>query len=238
MKLMQAPKLIRYTTARFARAQVRVSKDGRFSLLDVLKALGLEDMAAVESVLTAQNLEVTRYDFGGGPEPTVRGQQIALLAFALETPEARQWRRRAQEMLGRYFEGDIQLAAEIAERNPEPQTRRWLAARLESIEARKNLMSVVAKHGGQGPVYGQLGSLSNQSVLKMNSVELRRQRGVKSTRDGLTALELKRLSYLETATAKAIEERKIKGNQEILELHRRNAEAEKKVWETAGDKVS
>jgi hypothetical protein len=237
MKLMSSPQIIRHTTARLGRANVRVSRDGRFHLLEVLAAFGITEDALVEQVVTAQNLEVSRYDFGQGAEPVIRGQQIALLAFALETPEAKAWRKKAQEMLGRYFEGDIQLAAEIAERNPEPQTRRWLAARLESIESRKKLMSVVAKHGGEGEVYGQLGSLSNQSVLKMNSTQLRQQRGVKSTRDGLTATELKRLSYLETATARSIEERQVKGNQQILELHRRNAEAEKKVWET-GDKVS
>lgn len=222
----------RVFTSRLGRANVRMSRDGRFHLLDVLKALGLEEIALNESV------ETTRYDFGEGPQPSVRGQQVAQLAFTLQTPEAKAWRKRAQEMLGRYFDGDIQLAAEIAERNPEPGTRRWLAARLESIEARKSLMKVVAKHGGGGEVFQQVSSLSNQSVLQMDSTQLRRQRGVKSTRDGLTALELKRLSYLESVTAKAIEEKKALGNQQILEVHRKNAEAEQKIWDSSGGKAS
>lgn len=215
-----------------------MSRDGRFHLFDVLKVFGIEDLTEVEAVIREQNLETTRYDFGEGPQPTVRGQQVALLAFALQTPEAKRWREKAQEMLGRFFDGDIQLAAEIAERNPEPETRRWLAARLESIESRKKLMSVVAKHGGEGEVYQRVSSLSNQSVLQMNSTELRSKRSVKSTRDGLTALELKRLSYLESATAQAIEEKQAKGNEQILELHRKNAEAERKVWDPSDDKAS
>lgn len=236
--MMLNNKTSRVFTTRLGRHTVQVSRDGRFHALEVFKALGIEETDSIQKLIKDHQLETTRFDFGEGAVPTLRGVQIAKLAFALATPEAKRWRERAAELLGRYFDGDIQLAAEIAERNPEPETRRWLAARLESIESRKKLMSVVAKHGGAGEVYQQVSSLSNQSVLKMNSTELRKKRAVKSTRDGLTALELKRLSYLESVTAKAIEENQAKGNDQILELHRRNAEAERKAWHPSDDKAS
>lgn len=47
----------------------------------------------------------------------------------------------------------------------------------------------------------------------------------------MSTTELLRLSYLETATSKAIEQRQVKGNDQILRLHRQNAEIEQQLWE-------
>ncbi|MCD0167904.1 DNA damage response protein DdrC, partial [Deinococcus sp. 12RED42] len=131
----------------------------------------------------------------------------------------------------RTLQGDVRLAAQIAERNPDPESRRWLAARLESTHARRDLMSTVARHGGAGNVYGQLGSISNRSVLGTDSATIRRERGVKQTRDGLNATELLRLAYLDTASARAIQERGAQGNAAILRLHEFVARRERLGWE-------
>ena len=128
----------------------------------------------------------------------------------------------------------MRLSAEIAEANPDPQAGRWLHARLENQNARKTLMSTVARHGGSAEIYGQLGSISNASVLGMDSATLREQRGVKATRDGLNTDELLRLSYLESATARAIAERGVQGNAAILRVHRQLAAQERQTWQSAG----
>ncbi|AFZ67129.1 hypothetical protein Deipe_1589 [Deinococcus peraridilitoris DSM 19664] len=212
----------------------RTSPDGRLSALDALRALG-EDEGNWELLCAKYDLGTGHYDFGAphGAEPTLSYDQFSLLAFALQTPEAKRWRVRAREMLAGYLEGDVRLAAEIAERNPEGEKRRWLSARLESVEARKRFMSTVARHGGEGSVFQQVSSLSNRSVLNMNSAAFRRERGVRDTRDGMTASELMRLTYLETASAQAIEAHAARGNEQILELHRKNADNERKVWQSA-----
>lgn len=214
---------------------VRTSPDGRLSAFDALRALGLPGGIDWATLSEAHRVGAGDFDFGTevGPEPTVTWAQIAVLAFAIQTPEARRWRERAQSLLTGYLEGDVTLAAEIAERNPDAEKRRWLSARLESTEARKRFMSTVAKHGGQGEVFRQVSSLSNRSVLNMNSAAFRRERGVRDTRDGMTAAELMRLTYLETASAQAIEAHGARGNEQILGLHRKNADNERKVWETA-----
>ena len=210
---------------KFGRYTVRTTPDGRLNAADALRALG----AAGHDVGTGAG----HFDFGTGSEVTLTHAQFAALSFTLDTPEARRWRTRAAELLGRYLEGDVRLAAEIAERNPDADKRRWLSARLESVEARKRFMSTVAKHGGEGAVFRQVSSLSNRSVLNMNSAAFRRERGVRDTRDGMTASELMRLTYLETASARAIEAHGARGNDQILQLHQRNADNERKVWEGA-----
>ena len=219
-------------TLEFGSQRLPASLDGQLYAPTALLALGLampEDWAAFAQ---QYDLEPAADDFGAGPEPTLSVPEFAALAFALDTPEARRWRKRAQDLLGRAMQGDIRLAAQVAEANPDPEQRRWLAARLESTSARRELMSVVAKHGGQGPVYGQLGSISTRSVLGVDSATIRRERGVKQTRDGLSSTELLRLAYLDTATAKAIQERGLQGNAAILHLHEHVARTERLNWNT------
>ncbi|MER3553368.1 MAG: DdrC [Meiothermus sp.] len=217
-------------TLKVGKTSVRHTPDGRISAGDGLQALGLPQ-SELQSLLEAHGLEYSLYDFGEGREPAFSFAEFAHLAFALDTPEARRWRGKARDLLWRYLSGDVQLAAEIAERSPSAEHRRWLSARLESTESRKRFMSTVAKHGGEGRVYQEVSSLSNQSVLQMSSADFRKRRRVKNTRDGMTAAELLRLSYLETASAKAIEKKGVKGNEQILKLHAKNAEIERRLWE-------
>jgi hypothetical protein len=47
----------------------------------------------------------------------------------------------------------------------------------------------------------------------------------------MTAAELLRLSYLESATTKALEKKGVRGNEQILKLHATNAEIERRLWE-------
>lgn len=220
---------------RFGKHTVRTTPDGRLSAHDVLRALGIQEQSRLERFTGDLGFGAGDYDFGAevGFEPTLTHEQASVLAFELDTPEARRWRERARELLASYLAGDVRLAAEIAERNPDPERRRWLSARLESVEARKRFMSTIARHGGEGDIFRQVSSLSNRSVLNMNSAAFRRERQVRDTRDGMTAAELMRLTYLETASAQAIEAHGVHGNEAILELHRRNADGERKVWATA-----
>lgn len=196
-----------------------------------LELLGLAFPTDWPEYARAQGLTAPERDFGFGPEPTLSLPEFVRLGFAAQTPQARRWQKSAHRLLARMLAGDVRLSAEIAEANPDPQAGRWLHARLENQNARKLLMSTVARHGGSAEVYGQLGSISNASVLGMDSATLRRERGVKSTRDGLNTEELLRLSYLESATASAIEGRGVHGNAAILSIHRSLAAQERRTWQ-------
>ena len=219
-------------TLRLGKYTVQTGTNGQIRAYDGLGVLGLDSTPeTLENLARQHGLELIPHNFGKGPEPSLSLGEFSRLAFALNTPEAQRWQVRAQELLRGYLEGNVQLAAEIAERNPDPAYRHWLAARLESTETRKRFMSAVARYGGEGDIFQQVSSLSNQAVLRMNSTDFRKQRKVKSTRDGMTSTELLRLSYLEAATARALEKQNLKGNEAILKLHQRNAEIERKIWE-------
>ncbi|WP_221090157.1 DNA damage response protein DdrC [Deinococcus aquaedulcis] len=218
-------------TLDFGTVRLPISADGLLHAPTALKHLGLSD-DRFQATLDALKVETDTRDYGAGPELALSIPDFTRLAFTLDTPQARRWRKRAQDLLTRALQGDVRLSAQIAERNPDPEARRWLAARLESTQARRELMSTVARHGGEGPVFGQLGSISNRSVLGTNSAAIRRERGVKQTRDGLSATELLRLAYLDTATTRAIQERGAHGNDAILKLHEHVARRERAGWET------
>lgn len=214
----------------YGRVRLPVSADG---LLQAGPALAELDAVRVDwDWLHGKfGLQGLRRDFGDGPELALSVAEFVTLCFGLDTPAARRWRKRAQGLLAAALSGDVKVAAQMAERNPDPQARRWLAARMESTEARCELMSAVARRGGHGAVYRQLGSLSNRSVLGMNSTDLRRERGVAHTRDGLSSDELLRMAYLDTATTRALEEQDVQGNAAILAVHAQTLAQEQRLWE-------
>lgn len=218
-------------TLEFGTVRLPISADGLLHAPTALTHLGLNDTQHHAAALE-HDLNIEQRDFGLGPEAALSLADFVRLSFTLTTPQARRWRKRAQDTLVRALQGDVRLAAQIAERNPNPEERRWLTARLESTHARRELMSTVARHGGQGNVYGQLGSISNRSVLGTDSATIRRQRGVKQTRDGLSSTELLRLAYLDTATTRAIQDKGAHGNDAILKLHGFVARRERLSWET------
>lgn len=218
-------------TLEFGTVRLPISADGLLHAPTALNQLGVEEQDH-HAVATEHSLNLDKRDFGLGPEPTLTLPDFVRLAFALDTTQARRWRKRAQDLLVRAMQGDVRLAAQIAERNPNEDERRWLSARLESTHARRELMSTVARHGGEGNVYGQLGSISNRSVLGKDSATIRQERNVKQTRDGLSRTELLRLAYLDTATARAIQDKNAHGNAAILRLHEYVARRERLGWET------
>ena len=219
------------TTTKLGNFYLRLSPQQRLYGLDVLKALGLEpDLNTFQHIAASYQIDLSIEHLDGISEPTLSWLEVVRLISFLDTPEAKRWRTKAWSIFQRYLEGDVHLAAEIVEKSPSSE-RRWLSARLESIEARKHFMAMIAKHGGEGDVFRQISSMSNQSVVKMNSQELRQLRKVQNTRDGMTAEELLRLSYLETASAEALEKSQVKGNQAILALHRKTLGIEKQLWD-------
>ena len=214
----------------FGPQRIPTSFDQHLQASVVFEVLDLSQPEDWNAYARKNDFEGLLRSFGGGLEPAFMMQEFVRLILETDTPEAKRLRRRAQDMLAKAFLGDVRLAAEIAERNPKAEARRWLSARLENTEARKELMRVVAKHGGEGLIYGQLGSVSNRSILGTDSATIRRERGVQNTRDGLNTEELLRLTYLETSTANAIGAQRVHGNEAILNLHFAVAEKERETW--------
>jgi hypothetical protein len=219
------------TVIKLGNFSLRVSPQGRLFAYDVLNALGFEaEPFMLQQLAQTYKLDISEESLGN-LGLTLSFQDFITLITHLETPEAKRLQNKLGAVFQGYLEGDARLAAEIVDKSP-AEDRRWLSARLESIEARKRFMSVISKHGGEGDIFRLVSSMSNQSVLSMNSQAFRLKRGVKNTRDGMTAEELLRLSYLETASSEAIEKSRVWGNEEILSVHRKTLGLEKHLWDT------
>jgi hypothetical protein len=220
------------TVIKLGNTSLRVSPQDRLFASDVLNVLGLRaEPFILQQLAHTYNLDVAEESLSNILEPTLTIQDFITLITHLQTAEAKRLQSKLGAIFQGYLEGDARLAAEIVDKSP-AEDRRWLLARLESIEARKRFTSVIGKHGGEGDIFRLVSSLSNQSVLSMNSQAFRQKRGVKNTRDGMTAEELLRLSYLETASTEAIEKSQVYGNEEILALHRQTLDLEKQLWNT------
>jgi len=217
---------------------VRQSADGKVAVLDLLVALEIQNP---EQMLRELSLEFPEYVRGLSQHtfesteatPVLPLAGILKLLMVLETPKATQARRWMASTLAKVLEGSVQLAADIVERNPDPEARRWLTARIDNAENRKAFMSKVLEHGGNGTIFQQVSSLSNLSVLGMNSGAFRAYRGVNNTRDGMTRVELARMTYLESLSSAALTAARTRGNTEILETHRKLADWERKLWRHA-----
>ena len=219
-------------TIKIGRQHLEITASALFPAVPALEELGVELLEEnVAGYLERHDIPVQHARFESGSRVAIDNGAFTKLAFMLQTSEAKRWQHRAQGMLRDYLEGDIKLAAQIADRNRDPQQRRWLATRLSGQESRKALMSSAAKHGGRGSVFQQLGSVSNRAVLGANSAQIREERRAKSTRDAMTSAELLRLGYLEAATAQALERGAASDNEGILRLHQRNAEIERQIWD-------
>ena len=219
------------TIIKLGNSSIRLSPRGRLFANDILACLGLEnDPFTLQQLAKNYHLNLTEENVDHTLESTLGFRDFITLIVQLDTPQAKRLQNRLGTLFQGYLEGDARLAAEIVEKSP-AEDRRWLSARLESIEARKHFMATIAKHGGQGDIFRLVSSLSNLSVLNMNSQTLRQKRNVKNARDGMTAEELLRLSYLETASAEAIERSQVRGNDEIVTLHRKTLGLEKQLWD-------
>jgi hypothetical protein len=83
----------------------------------------------------------------------------------------------------------------------------WTAKRLEGKHTRRTLTDAVHDYYGEprGQVYQQLTHLVNMKVLGKPASQLKKERGVKQTRDGLTRMELSRLEVVEDFLVRKID---------------------------------
>uniref|UniRef100_UPI002870B3D3 DNA damage response protein C n=1 Tax=Deinococcus radiodurans (strain ATCC 13939 / DSM 20539 / JCM 16871 / CCUG 27074 / LMG 4051 / NBRC 15346 / NCIMB 9279 / VKM B-1422 / R1) TaxID=243230 RepID=UPI002870B3D3 len=92
-------------TLNFGSVRLPVSADGLLHAPTAQQQLGLTQ--SWEAALVEHGLPETYRDFGAGPEAAVSVPDFVALAFALDTPEARRWQKRARELLARAMQGDV-----------------------------------------------------------------------------------------------------------------------------------
>lgn len=87
-------------TLEFGTVRLPISADGFLLASSALAQLGLTDLDWTR-LAAEHDLTSPARDFGAGPEETLSLPEFTRLAFVLDTPQARRWRRRAQDLLTR-----------------------------------------------------------------------------------------------------------------------------------------
>lgn len=227
---------------KFEQSPVRVTPDGKFCALDAVKALGSKNPKATWTHLKKQYPELVQesctYSFGvGRPSEVITKDSLYSLAMVASGPKAEQFRNWVKTLLQRIDSGDVTLAAEIADRATE-EDRRWLGVRLQSKSANKELNSSIKEHGGSEKVYGMVANKNNVAITGKTARELKLERKVRQTRDGMNIQELARMAYLEVTESASIENRNVKGDQAILNTVDVVTRQEAQLWRclTGGSK--
>ncbi|HEY9643509.1 MAG TPA: KilA-N domain-containing protein [Coleofasciculaceae cyanobacterium] len=118
------------------------------------------------------------------------------------------------DIVRRYFSGDVSLAEEVIDRNNNPEDLKRIELRAKAKRTNKLLNSSIAAHGGD--CYRVVANINNVAVTGKTAKELKAIRQVKQTRDGLNPLELTMLAAAEELESSGIEARAAFGNEAIV----------------------
>ena len=204
----------------FEGQRVRVTPDGKFAAVDVLKAIGQKNPRAAWTALKSQYPEFAQetctYSFGAGRPPEVLTEKGLLkLLMVAKGPKSALFREWAAVQIQRISSGDITLAAEILEKQTDPAKVEWLARRAENKGAALALNAGIKRHGGSQRVYSKVHDTLNVAVTGMTAREIQ-QRGQRTTKDNLSVPELTLSTMSQLATASGLEQRGAQGDGQIL----------------------
>ena len=118
-------------------------------------------------------------------------------------------------VFSRYLDGDVTLAAEIAEKQQDPKKTAWLAQRVKSIHARNVLTDVLSRHGVKtGVEIAQCTNTVYRHLFHATAKELKEKRGLPAKanlRESMSRIELASTEFAELLASERIETRKASG---------------------------
>jgi hypothetical protein len=202
--------------------KVRTTPSGRVAVFDVIaSATGAKNPHDAWRRLAKAYPEVLAFceDFkfqgtGQRATPVVALDGYLRLLHLLGGRVGQSFREAADRLILRYLEGDVTLAAEIADRQQDPAKLAWLEHRVRARSTNRLLNGSI--HAAGGTCYATAARLNALGATGKLPRELREARGVKETRDGCTVGELAALAYAEALEAGAIQARGAQGIGGIL----------------------
>ena len=217
--------------AEFEGSSIRATQDGRFSVYDVLVAFGVsKDHKRAQEVLkriSDKHFEVSA--FCGNFKFPGRGQretpitdeegmyQILMLCPGQRGAEFRKW---AAGILA-----DPNKAMSLAVRKylNQGKSPEWIHGRLEGILTRKQFTDILKEHGVTGLGYAACTDAINVGLFGKPAKELKEERGVIRTRDGLDEVEVAALGLTEALARKSIKNQQATGNSRCLDICQNSA---------------
>lgn len=185
-----------------------------------------------ETKKRAKALQEKLFEFNGGKIPsliTVEGSGRnattwvhPIMAIHLAQYLSPEFANFVAEVFQRYLEADITLADDIVQRQDDPERVKWLKERIEGKLARFYFTDVLKRHG-VGEVnrgryrengYALCTEAINKTLFGKTAKQIREERQVQETRDGLSRVELAALNLAETIAAEEIREGDRRGNRQ------------------------
>ncbi|PIG98949.1 hypothetical protein AMD26_006770 [Deinococcus sp. UR1] len=152
------------------------------------------------------------------------------LLMVANGPKAAEFREWASTTLIAFLDADIRVADSVIQRNESPEDLEWIEKRVKSKKARNHHTATIKRCGGEGMIYRDTTVATSRGLVGMSPSEFAAQAGVKNARDAYNTTLLNRNTYVETASAAAMESNGVQGNQQIMRIHQVVVDAESKMW--------
>ena len=121
----------------------------------------------------------------------------------------------AHKALNEFYDGVVELADEIAEKQKDPKKTAWLAQRVKSIHARNVLTDVLSRHGVKtGVEIAQCTNTVYRHLFHATAKEMRIARKLPekaNVRESMSRIELAATEFAELLASERIETRKASG---------------------------
>lgn len=216
----------------FDSAKIRVTPDGRVSVIDMISACGFKRPHDAWAYVKKQFTEKTdNFKFPGErqrPTPVVTKDQIVKILMvmpkAVKVDAFREW---ASSILVRYLDGDVSLAEEIFDRTQathEDQARS--AARINGKVSR-NLLTATIQGRGTPAIYGRCTNATYEGLFEADAAGLRKSMHLTvkdNPRDHMDIGSVLALGLAEWKAAQTISKTDTRGDQPCASVCKQSAQ--------------
>jgi hypothetical protein len=227
-------------------AAIRRTPDSRCSVYDLISATGGQtNPRDTWKTLVERHPEVVgktdNFKFPGRGQretPVTDREGWAYILGLLPGVMGRKYREEAANLVVRYLDGDIKLAAEVVDRNENHQDLEWLETRLRGKINRKRLTGIYKSRGVTGKGYGTCTNQLYSGLYGTTAKGLRKRKGLPdkaNLRDHVSISELNEISFSEDLSGKRIVKVEAHGNNQCASV---TYEVAKKVADFQRDVLS
>ncbi|MBT9314131.1 hypothetical protein [Leptothoe spongobia] len=204
-------------------AAIRRTPEGHCSVYDLITVVGgQKDPYNVWKRLCKEYSEVLTkcqdFKFSGRGQretPVTDKEGWAFILGLLPGVMGKKYREGAANLVLRYLDGDVKLAAEIADRNDSQEDLEWLEARVRGKLTRKRFTGVLKARNVRGRGYAICTNKTYLGLFGGTAKQLKANKGLRKNdnlRDHLAIGELNQTAFTEDLSGKRINKVEADGN--------------------------
>lgn len=210
-------------------ASIRRTSDGQSSVYDLIRVIGQQkDPYNVWKRLYEQYPEVLTkcqdFKFPGKRQretPVTDRAGWAYIIGLLPGVMGHKYREAAANLVLRYLDADITLAANVVDRNDNQQELEWLDARVRGKITRRKFTGVLKLHNVSGKGYATCTNKTYIGLFGTTAEGLKKRKGLPKKanwRDHASISELNTIAFTEDLSGKKIGSADVQGNSECSDV--------------------